>query len=150
MGITATAVAKRNKLKRNAEWRATRRTTSDAFKKAEQESRDRYNEFTKLSREFSKTYPNEFKNFLMAKSRGVVARQTFGLPRNVSATTPAITPATMAAPIQLPDFRSVSSSGSVPSAQKLEANRLTVIPTNENGRPKPPASILDILGIARD
>jgi hypothetical protein len=54
---------------------------SDAFKEAEQMSRDKYNEFTKLSRAFVRAYPNEFKTFLLARSRDIVARQSFGLPR---------------------------------------------------------------------
>jgi hypothetical protein len=139
MGITATAVAKRNKLKRNAEWRANRRATSDVFLKAEQQSRAKYNEFTNLSREFAKTYPNEFKLFLQAKMHnGSVARQSFGLPRHIPATTlltsglqPATLPATMATPltgilqppVRLPDF-GVVSSGRIPSAQQNESRRI--------------------------
>jgi hypothetical protein len=57
MGITATTIAKKSKLKRNAAWRANRRKDSDAFKEAEQMSRDKYNEFTKLSRAFVRAYP---------------------------------------------------------------------------------------------
>jgi hypothetical protein len=52
-----------------------------ATAEAEQMSRDKYNEFTKLSRAFVRAYPNEFKTFLLARSRDTVARQSFGLPR---------------------------------------------------------------------
>jgi hypothetical protein len=119
MGITATTIAKKRKLKRNADWRSNRRKDSNAFKEAEQMSRDKYNEFTKLSRAFVRAYPNEFKTFLLAKQGNVVARQSFGLPRHM--------PATMAAPsappVHLPDFSAVSS-GRIPSAQELESRRL--------------------------
>jgi hypothetical protein len=73
MGIAAAATARKNMLKRSAEWRANRRKDSDTFKASEQMSRDKYNEFTKLSGEFSRTYPNEFNNFLLAKQSNVVA-----------------------------------------------------------------------------
>lgn len=89
MGIAAAATARKNMLKRSAEWRANRRKDSDTFKASEQMSRDKYNEFTKLSGEFSRTYPNEFNNFLLAKQSNVVARQSFGLPRHMAATVPA-------------------------------------------------------------
>jgi hypothetical protein len=100
MGVNATAAANQNKLKRNAKWRANRRTTSDAFLEAEQKSRDRYNEFTKLSRMFVKAYPQEFAKWMREGRQ--VTRQPFGLPRHI----PAPPAPTMAAPpVQLPDFR---------------------------------------------
>jgi hypothetical protein len=126
MGITATATAKERRLKRNADRRAERRIDSDTFKAAEQMSRDKYNEFTKLSRAFVRAYPNEFKNFLMAHSRGAVARQSFGLPRHIPpVVSQSSTPAEVRPPIQLPDFRSVSSSGRTPTAQQNENSRLS-------------------------
>lgn len=126
MGMAAADTARRNKLKRNADWRANRRITSNAFKNAEHQSRDRYNEYTKLSREFSKAYPNEFKMFLLAKSKNMQApRQSFELPRHISPTGVAqsVTSPTTP-PIQLPDFRSVSSERRIPSASAMEASRM--------------------------
>jgi hypothetical protein len=142
MGITATAAAMKNKLKINAEWRANRRTTSDAFLKVEQESRDRYNEFTKLSREFSKTYPNEFKNFVMAKADGrPVAPRPFGTPRHMPAITAPHMPAPTFAPIPvLPDSTDRQSlPRRIPTAQEME-----------NSRPKPAADMLSLLGLRLD
>jgi hypothetical protein len=154
MGITATTIAKKSKLKRNADWRANARKESDKFKASEQMSRDKYNEFTKLSRAFVRAYPNEFKTFLLAKQGNVVARQSFGLPRHMPATMPAeggLRPSTFpegssTPPVQLPDFRSSSvSSGRIPSAQELEGRRLQ--PTAAES---PSGNALDILGIRRD
>jgi hypothetical protein len=125
MGIAAAATARRNKLKRNAEWRTNRRIMSDAFKQTEQQSRDKYSDFVKLSREFSKAYPDEFKMFLLAKSKNMQApRQSFGIPRHIPATvTPHVTSPTTP-PIQLHDFRSVSSERRIPSASAMEASRM--------------------------
>jgi hypothetical protein len=145
MGVTATAAAMKNKLRINAEWRANRRKDSDAFKEAEQMSRDKYNEFTKLSRAFVRAYPNEFKTFLLARSRDTAARQSFGQPRHMlpegssTPVSPSILPGSSTPPpIQLPDFTSSVSSGRIPSAQKLESGRL------------PASHMIDLLGLARD
>ena len=137
--MAAAATAMKNRLKRNAELGANRRHTGDTvFLAAEQASRHRYNEFTKLSREFSKAYPNEFKNFLMARSRGIpVARQSFGLPRHTPPVT--VLSGQSMPPIQLPDFRSVTSSGRIPSAQHMESSRMP-----------PKADTLAALGIRLD
>jgi hypothetical protein len=137
MGVTATAAAKKNKLRINADWRANRRKDSDAFKEAEQMSRNKYNEFTKLSRAFVRAYPNEFKIFLLARSRNTVARQSFGQPchmpewssQSSTPVSPILTP-----PIDLKS----SPSGGMPSAQKLESSRL------------PDSSTLTKLGIRLD
>src|ERR1700677_3503948 len=96
MGMAASAITMRNRLRRSAEWRFRKRAERDVvFLASEQKSRDRYNGFTKLSREFSKAYPNEFKTFCMAKAEGrQVAHSAFGLPRHI--------PATMAAPTFTP------------------------------------------------
>jgi hypothetical protein len=124
MGVAATAAAKKNKLKITREWKANARKDSDAFKASEQMSRDKYNEFTKLSRAFVAAYPDEFKTFLVARSRGIpVARQSFGLPRHMPTTVPATMLAPMT-PIQLTDFKSFPSERRVPSAQSLEARRI--------------------------
>lgn len=141
MGMTATVAAKQNKLRINAEWRAQRRISSDAFLKAEQKSRDRYNEFTKLSREFSKAYPIEFKTFLMSKAEGrPVARQSFGLPRHMPPVAPHMLPITTAAGGLRPmPTVHLSHSGRIPNAQELE-----------NNRPKPAADMLAALGIRLD
>ena len=85
MGMQAAATARQNKLKRNAEWRANRRLTSDEFKKAEKASHDKYGEFRRLSMEFTRAYPNEFKTFLLTKQHNQVARQSFGIPRDMNA-----------------------------------------------------------------
>lgn len=146
MGITATAAAKERRLKRNADRRAERRINSDTFKDAEQQSRDRYNEYTKLSREFSKSYPNEFKNFLLAKSRDMqVPRQSFGLPRHIPAIVPRHVTSPTTAPIQLPDFKSVSSERRIPSASAMEASRMP--PRGPSGAA---AGTLAALGIRLD
>ena len=57
------------RLERNREWKAHRRLNSDEFLKAEQKSRDKYNEFTKLSRTFAKAYPWDFAKFLQGLQR---------------------------------------------------------------------------------
>ena len=122
MGIAAAAAtARKNMLKRSAEWRAQRRSSGDVvFLQSEQASRDKYNEFTKLSREFSKTYPNEFKTFLLAKQHNQVARQSFGIPRDMNApieAAPSRAPSHML-PTTLHDHRSI------PSAAAIEGRRL--------------------------
>jgi len=127
MGITATAVAKRNKLKRNAEWRAIRRTTSDAFKKAEQESRDRYNDFTKLSRMYCKTHPWEFAMWVQKLQKAEV------MPLAPSAGPQSRMLPTMYTPM-LPTVTHIvtpSSSGRrIPTAEEMERSRLSPAPDN--------------------
>jgi hypothetical protein len=110
MGVTATAAAKQNKLRITREWKANERTTSDKFKQSEQMSRDRHNQLTKLSRAFVRAYPNEFKTFLLARSRGAVARQSFGQPRYMVPQPIRVPQPITLSPIQLSDFKSVSSS----------------------------------------
>jgi hypothetical protein len=125
MGIAAAATARKNMLKRSAEWRAQRRSSGDVvFLQSEQASRDKYNEFTKLSREFAKLYPNEFKTFLLAKQHNQVARQSFGIPRNMSETITPVTPSNMPTTLHYIDQRLTTPFGSIPSAAAIEGKRL--------------------------
>jgi hypothetical protein len=125
MGMAAAATAMKNRLKRNAEWRAHKRDSKDVvFLQSEQASRDKYNEFTKLSREFSKTYPNEFKTFLLAKQYNRVARQSFGITRNMSETITPVAPPHMSTTLHNIDQRLTTPSGSIPSAVAMEGKRL--------------------------
>jgi hypothetical protein len=126
MGITATAVAKRNKLKRNAEWRAIRRTTSDAFKKAEQESRDRYNEFTKLSRMYCKTHPWEFAMWVQKLQKGVMPVAPSAGPQSRMLPTMSIRMLPTVTHIVPPS----SSGRRIPTAQEMERSRLSPAPDN--------------------
>jgi hypothetical protein len=134
MGVTATDAAKKNKLRITREWKANARIESNKFKASEQMSRDKYNEFTKQSRTFARAYPNEFKLFLLARSKNMQApRQSFGPSRHM--------PEVVTTPVtQLPNLRpmSSSSSGSVPSAAAMEAKRL------------PQSDVLNALGIRLD
>jgi hypothetical protein len=121
MGIAAAATARKNMLRRSAEWRANRRAMGDTkFISAEQQSRAKWNEFTKLSRDFAKAYPNEFKTFLMAKEHNKVAIQSFGLPRHMSAQVEAVAPShpSHMLPTTLHDPRAI------PSAASIEGRRL--------------------------
>jgi hypothetical protein len=52
-----------NNLKANAAYRAYRRSVDSEFLMAEQQSRQRYNEFNKLARAFAKRYPEQFVQF---------------------------------------------------------------------------------------
>jgi hypothetical protein len=119
MGIAVAVTAKKNMLRRSAEWRANRRSSGDVvFLQSEQASRDKYNEFTRLSREFSKTYPKEFKNFLLAKAEGRQVAQRFA-PRHMSSLAPEGS-SIPTIPITLP----TTDSRVIPSAVAMESRRL--------------------------
>lgn len=122
MGMAAAATAMRNRLNRSKDWRAHKRSQGDtAFLKAETELRRRYNEYTQLSREFSKTYANEFQHWLKAKMQNNQApRQPFGQSRHISETMSA-TPASVTA-LMPAQWRPTSDV--IPSAAAMESRRL--------------------------
>jgi hypothetical protein len=130
--VAAKAAAKAKKRKDWRESRAFKKSVDPKFVQKVQASHDRYNEFTRLARQFARHFPEQFQHFktAIAQGKGIPVASALSGPRHTLPT----------------------------AVQRVPTGRLSlpttppIVPArNEYGRPKPPAvDLITLLGLARD